>query len=198
MDVEDEFNVSSDGVNSESANSKFFLVRYIAETNSAALKHSAMKAAGLMGKRPTATRISQKQFKPLQEYIEENFCKPSEDVNEESFIVFHQALKKAGGTCKMTYYPDSKKFVLNKGTNIVAETNDSCGKGAITLREAIIKDTKLSKKELFTLLQDIELPSSLSSPSGASKICWGTSRPGPDDWKDENGNKYPTEWWKEE
>ena len=100
----------------------------------------------------------------------------------------------------MTYYPDSKKFVLNKGTNIVAESNDSCGKGAMELRETIIKDTKLSKKddELYTLLQDIELPPNLSSPSGASKICWGTSRPGPDDWQDENGNKYPTEWWKGE
>ena len=155
---------------------------------------------GLMGKRPTVTKLSQKQFKSLQEYIEKIFSKQTEDVKEDNFMVFHQALKQAGGSCKMTYYPNSKKFVLNKGTNIVAETNDSCGKSAMALREAIIKDTKLSRKEgeLYTLLQDIEMPSSLSSPSGVSKICWGTSRPGPDDWQDENGNKYSTKWWKGE
>ena len=197
MDVEDEFLLSGD-TNSDGKDEKYFLVKYLAETNSEALTHSAMMAAGVMGKRPTATRLSQEQFKNLQEYIEKHFSKQTEDVKEEKFMIFHQTLKQAGGLCKMTYYPNIKKFILNKGTNIVAESNESCGKGAMTLREAIINNKKLSKKEgeLYTLLQDIELPLSLSSPSGASKICWGTSRPGPDDWQDEKGKKYPTEWWK--
>ncbi len=32
-----------------------------------------MMVAGVMGKRPTATRLSQEQFKPLQDYIENHF-----------------------------------------------------------------------------------------------------------------------------
>lgn len=72
MDVEDEFLVSGD-TNSDSKNEKFFLVKFLAETNSEALKHSAMIKAGVMGKRPTATRLSQMQFKQLREYIEEHF-----------------------------------------------------------------------------------------------------------------------------
>ena len=72
MDVEDEFLISGD-TNSDSKNEKFFLVKFLAETNSAALKHSAMMKAGVMGKRPTATRLSQIQFNQLREYIEEHF-----------------------------------------------------------------------------------------------------------------------------
>lgn len=76
MDVEDEFLVSGD-TNSDSKNEKFFLVRFIAETYSAALKHSEMMKVGVMGKRPTATRLSQKQFNLLREYIEQHFFDPA-------------------------------------------------------------------------------------------------------------------------
>ena len=72
MDVEDEFLISGD-TNSDRKDERFFLVRYLAETNSPALKHSAMMKAGVMGKRPTATRLSQMQFYALQEYIESHF-----------------------------------------------------------------------------------------------------------------------------
>ena len=57
MDVEDEFLVSGD-TNSDSKNEKLFLVKFLAETNSEALKHSAMIKAGVMGKRPTATSLT--------------------------------------------------------------------------------------------------------------------------------------------
>ena len=52
---------------------KFFLVRLIGETHSPALKHDVMMKGKLMGKRPSATKLSKEEFKPLKEYIEEHF-----------------------------------------------------------------------------------------------------------------------------
>lgn len=72
MDVEDEF-LKSGNSNSDDSNRKFFLVRPIAETHSSALKHSTMQNAGLIGKRPSATKLSKAEFKALKEYIEEHF-----------------------------------------------------------------------------------------------------------------------------
>ena len=98
----------------------------------------------------------------------------------------------------MTYYPESKKYVVNKGSNLLDTSNDSCGRGAYDLREEVKKDASLCRKdgELYTLLSDIVMPPNLSSPTGASKFCWGTSRPGPKDWQDKDGKTYPSEWWK--
>ena len=47
------------------------------------------------------------------------------------------------------------------------------------------------------LLQDIEIPETNCSPSGAASFCVGTSRQGTKDWEDKEGKKYATEWWKE-
>lgn len=113
-------------------------------------------------------------------------------------VLFSQEMKQAGGKCQMTFYPDSKRYVVNKGSNILDISYDSCSSGARDFREKVKKDSALCRKEgeLFTLLKDIIMPDNLSSPSGASKFCWGTSRPGPKDWQDEDGKKYPSEWWK--
>ena len=51
----------------------FFLVRPIADTNSPALKHEAMMNQKLMGKRPSTTKLSKEEFKPLRQYIEQHF-----------------------------------------------------------------------------------------------------------------------------
>ena len=58
----------------------FFLVRPIADTNSQALKHDAMMKQKLMGKRPSTTKLSKEEFKPLRQYIEQHFddAAPSE------------------------------------------------------------------------------------------------------------------------
>jgi hypothetical protein len=72
MDVEDEF-VASGNSNSDENNKTYFLVRPIAETHSPALKHEAMMSRGLMGKRPSTTKLSKEEFKPLREYIEQHF-----------------------------------------------------------------------------------------------------------------------------
>ena len=72
MDVEDEF-IASGNNNSDNGNRKYFLVRPIAETHSPALKHEALMSKGLMGKRPSTTKLSKDEFKPLREYIEQHF-----------------------------------------------------------------------------------------------------------------------------
>ena len=72
MDVEDEF-VASGNTNSDDSNKTYFLVRPIAETHSPALKHSALMSKGLMGKRPSTTKLSKEEFKSLRQYIEQHF-----------------------------------------------------------------------------------------------------------------------------
>ena len=72
MDVEDEF-VASRSSNSDDRNKTYFLVRPIAETHSQALKHGALMSKGVMGKRPSTTKLSKDEFKALKEYIEQHF-----------------------------------------------------------------------------------------------------------------------------
>ena len=72
MDVEDEFSKSGTS-NIDDANYLYFLIRPIAETHNPALKLSAMQSKGLIGKRPTTTILSKKEYTPLREYIEQNF-----------------------------------------------------------------------------------------------------------------------------
>lgn len=75
MDVEDEF-VASGCSNSDDSNRTYFLVRPIAETHSPALKHEALMSKGLMGKRPSTTKLSKDEFKALREYIDHHFNDP--------------------------------------------------------------------------------------------------------------------------
>jgi hypothetical protein len=72
MDVEDEV-VTSGNSNSDDSDKTYFLVRPIAETHSPALKHEAMMSKGLMGKRPSTTKLSKEEFRTLREYIEQHF-----------------------------------------------------------------------------------------------------------------------------
>ena len=72
MDAEDEFAASGNS-NSDDSNRKYFLVRPIAETHSPVLKHGALMSKGVMGKRPSTTKLSKDEFKPLREYIEQHF-----------------------------------------------------------------------------------------------------------------------------
>ncbi len=72
MDVEDEF-VASVNSNSDDNDKTYFLVRPIAETHTPALNHATMMSMGLMGKRPSTTKLSKEEFKPLREYIEQHF-----------------------------------------------------------------------------------------------------------------------------
>ena len=209
MDVEDKYSKTGE-YNSSDKSLKFFIVKALGKTTSKALTLTAMQKQKLVGGRLTATNLSQEAYRSLLTYIEDHFYDndevliPPTKVNKAmpkgKGIVFTQELKKAGGHCKMTYYREEKKFVINKGGDILENSSESsCPKAMIEFREQIKADKTLSRKEgkLYKLLEDIVIPQSCSTPSGASQFCWGTSRPGPDDWKDESGKSYPTKWWKE-
>lgn len=142
---------------------------------------------------------SKEQYSQLLNYIDARFSeKEKQESKEVKGIVFTQEMKQAGGSCRMTFYPGKNIYVINKGSNILDKSFESCGKGMITYRDTVKASMFLARKEgeMYTLLDDIILPAQFSSPSGASKFCWGTSRPGPNDWQDEDGKRYPTEWWK--
>ena len=72
MDVEKEFVVSGN-TNIDNCNKTYFLVRPIAETHNSALKHDVLMSKGLMGKRPSTTKLSKEEFKSLLQYIEQHF-----------------------------------------------------------------------------------------------------------------------------
>ena len=72
MDVEDEF-VGSGSSNSDDSNKTYFLVHPLAETHSPALKYAALMSKGLMGKRPSTTKLSKDEYTALREYIEQHF-----------------------------------------------------------------------------------------------------------------------------
>lgn len=67
--------VASGSSNNDNSDKTYFLVRPIAETHSPALKHEALMSKGLMGKRPSTTKLSKDEFKALKEYIEQHFNK---------------------------------------------------------------------------------------------------------------------------
>ena len=72
MAAEDEF--SKKGyANPKDGKDRYFLVRPLAEKNIEALKHAAMYKAGLIGKRPSTTKLSKDEFKALRQYIEQHF-----------------------------------------------------------------------------------------------------------------------------
>lgn len=148
---------------------------------------------------PSMLTMPERKAKGVEDIseMETSSSKPEEIIKGKA-VVFTQEMKQAGGKCQMTFYPDSKRYVVKKGSNILDISYDSCGSGARDLREKVKKDSALCRKEgeLYTLLKDIIMPDNLSSPTGASKFCWGTSRPGPKDWQDEDGKTYPSEWWK--
>ena len=80
MEAENEF--SKKGyTNSEDEKYTFFLVRPLAETNNATLKHSVMRKVGLIGNRPSTKILSKEEFKPLKQYIEQHFNNaPTKDI----------------------------------------------------------------------------------------------------------------------
>ncbi len=121
-----------------------------------------------------------------------------EEIQEQP-ILFFQEMKSAQAKCCMEFYPQSKRYVIKTGSQILGKTWDSCKGSIAALRDEVFKNKKLSKRDgdKYILLKDVEIPADSSSPSGASRFFRGASRPGTLDWVDEKGNKYPSEWWKE-
>lgn len=127
------------------------------------------------------------------------FDRPERQATAESYMEFTMSLPKSGLKATLYFYKESQRYVIAAGSTIMSQTWDSCSKGMQEFRKQVISDKKLCQNngELCQLLQDIEIPETNCSPSGAASFCVGTSRQGTKDWEDKEGKKYATEWWKE-
>ncbi len=127
------------------------------------------------------------------------FDRPERQATAESYMEFTISLPKSGLKATLYFYKESQRYVIAAGSTIMSQTWDSCSKGMQEFRKQVISDKKLCQNngELCQLLQDIEIPETNCSPSGAASFCVGTSRQGTKDWEDKEGKKYATEWWKE-
>jgi len=127
------------------------------------------------------------------------FDKPEPIVVEEKAKIFTMKMPKMGLKATLKFYRDSNRYVIAAGSNVSEKNWASCPKGLIPFRNEILANPKLAKKEtdtLYVTLEDIEIPETSCSPSGAASFCAGTSYQGTEAWIDEEGKKYPKEWWK--
>lgn len=127
------------------------------------------------------------------------FDKPEKAPEQELSIDFKMYLPKYGMLAFMKFYRESKRYVIVAGSTIVGETFQSCPKGIAEFRKQVMANKKLAQKDgaLYITLQDVEIPETSSSPSGAASFCAGTSYQGTEAWVDEEQKKYPSGWWKE-
>ena len=89
--------------------------------------------------------------------------------------------------------------MIAAGSNISEKNWASCPKGLMQLRSDLLINPKVTRKEtdtMYVTLEDIEIPDAYCTPSGAASLCAGTSYSGTEAWIDEEGKKYPKEWWK--
>ena len=127
------------------------------------------------------------------------FDKPEPEAKAESEKVFIMTMPKSGLKATLKFYRESRRYVIAAGSYISEKTWNSCPKGLVPLREQVFSNSKLAKKvsdTMYMALEDIEIPSTSCSPSGAASFCAGTSFQGTEAWIDEDGNKYPSGWWK--
>lgn len=126
------------------------------------------------------------------------FDKPEKAVVPDNYIEFTMEMAKSGLKAKLRFYKENQRYVIAAGSTIMSQTWNSCSKGMQVFRQQVIDNKKLVQKngDLFILLQNVEIPETFSSPSGAASFCAGTSYQGTEAWKDNDGKKYPSDWWK--
>ena len=127
------------------------------------------------------------------------FDEPEKPMVAEQGMEFRMKMSTSGLNATMLFYRESKRYVIEAGSTINKATFNSCSKGIAAFRKDVIENKKLCQigDPLCTLLQDIEIPETSSSPSGAASFCAGTSFQGTVAWEDKDGKKYPSNWWKE-
>ena len=127
------------------------------------------------------------------------FDEPEKPIELENYIHFKMTMNKYGLVAFLKFYRESKRFVIEAGSTIISQTWDSCPKSIAKFRNEVMESKKLAQNEgeMYRLLQDIDLSDIATSPSAAASFCAGTSYQGTTAWGDEEGKKYPTEWWKE-
>lgn len=126
------------------------------------------------------------------------FDEPEKPIVADNGIEFSMKMPKSGLHAKMIFYRESKRFIIKGGSTIISETYNSCSKGIAAFRQEVMANKKLAQQngDLYTILQDVEIPEKSSSPSGAASFCAGTSFQGTEAWEDKDGKKYPSDWWK--
>ena len=127
------------------------------------------------------------------------FDRPEVLPTEEDGKVFTMVQKKLNATSKLLFYKGTKRYVIAAKSQIAFREKDTGSKCIRELRAKVFADKKMAtrKGDVYELLQDVELPEDGSSPAGAANFCAGTPRQGTEDWQDELGNRYPSEWWSE-
>ena len=105
---------------------------------------------------------------------------------------FYSRIPKNGIDATIMYYPDSKTFILKKGSIIAYADAPSCPPAAKKLREEIRKNSTFSKKNGDTLLilSDIDITSEKRMPSHPASVIAGTSRQGTTAFVDKNGKRF--------
>lgn len=126
------------------------------------------------------------------------FDAPEQSIVKEPGMEFSMKMSKVGLQARMFFYRDSKQYIIKAGSILAAKNYNSCSKRIAEFRNEVFANKKLAIRngDLITLLQDIEIPETNCSPSGAASFCAGTSFQGTEAWVDKDGKKYPSDWWK--
>lgn len=97
----------------------------------------------------------------------------------------------------VVYYPDTKKFILKKGSLIASAEGISCPPGASKKRDLIKSDKTIAQDNgiRILMLADYDITSESHLPSGPAAIITGTSTQGTTAFVDKNGktfgNRFP-------
>lgn len=90
------------------------------------------------------------------------------------------------------YNPDTKTYLLQKGSLIASVDGPSCPPGAKTIRDNIRNDNSLSEDDgvLIKMLVDYDITSESHLPSGPAAIITGRSTQGTTAFVDKNGKTF--------
>ena len=146
------------------------------------LKLKLLEQHGLNGAPMTAQRISQPQYKEVEDYIGDVFAGKIEQPAKEGLIA-----------CRITrncdarglFDPETERLTLLKGSRINAGHTDGFSKARQKSRQELLKEFAKKEGKDLVLKQDVEF----DSPSGAAVFCVGGSENGWKAFKDENGKK---------
>ena len=126
------------------------------------------------------------------------FDEPEKLIEPEQCIEFKLQKPQNKVLAYLKFYRQSQRYIIKAGSTILKESK-SCSKGIKDFREQVMANKKLSQGngDIFVLLQDIVIPGSSCSPSGAASFCTGTSMQGTEAWVADDHQRYPSEWWKD-
>jgi len=120
------------------------------------------------------------------------FEKPSAQNAEakEYYHDFKLTRVKNGIDATLRYYPAGKRYVLLSGSRVTAISGKSSPKSITLIRNNVFssKSKAVRKDDIYTLLQDVELP--VTSPSAAASFCTATSMQGTTAWIDNEGKTF--------